>query len=104
MVDHKTYPGEVRQLIREVIRQRNRLINAKRSSVNVMKALRIIEKLTRHNGCNFTDRGAAKYLKQHADEIRYLIDANNVNLFNRLNMLLHHGQSILSKGTQIKIF
>lgn len=82
--------------IRSVIRHRRLLITEGKSSVNEMKALRIMEDITNSLPyTNFTNKGMAKFFLSHADDIRYLIKAGNVDKFTKFNQL-----KMLSKSYQ----
>jgi len=76
--------------VKAIIIHRKMLITRKCSSINPMRAQRIIEDLERTLTVNFTDKGAAKFFLKHANDIRYLIkpdDTYKHNLFNQINML-----------------
>ena len=92
----KEFRDKADTFIRSVIRHRRMLITEGKSSVNEMKALRIMEEITNSLPyTNFTNKGMAKFFLSHADDIRYLIKADDVNKSVRYNQL-----KMLSKSHQ----
>lgn len=93
MVTTKTHTSltlQVYYFIKAVIRHRRMLITENKSTLNKMRALKIIEYLERNNRKDYTKLGAARFFHKNADDIRYLIkhdDVEKFNMFNQINMI-----------------
>lgn len=89
LAHRKEYKTQVACLIRNIIRHRRQLITRRKSIINELKAVRIIEDLERNMVNNFSQKGMAKFLLCKHREIRYLIKHDDINKFNELNRLVH---------------